>query len=703
MSKNNIIYVGDKYIKDELLKEYIYISGDEEDEILGNIWRNYDFEKAKQTVFELQCKLTKAIYNRNPLKIKKIQDKIVYSTEAKMLSVRQVTEVLKAIPGIDDITWRKDSDKMRAVINLNKGKYVSKPLKYFEYEEKFTLKKRGIGVPTMYDRAMQVLYSFALEPVEEATGDRKSFAFRKGRSAEQAHSYIMHALTDINPPEWILISDIKAYYSSISHNWLINNIMMDKYILTQFLKSGYVFNGEIFNEDEGISLGCNLSTILGNMALDGLQKLFYDMQGETVTDYYNGYCVRFADDIFITARTQADAVKFKEELAKFVRIRGLELSERKTKIVNIKQGFDFLSRYYCKIDGIIRCIPSENSIRKFEKSIEEHIFQKSNWSQAKLIESINAKIIGFATYHKCSEAHDAFIHIDVIINALLLQYMKRIYPNIDEKQLIKKYWKKDYLGRDIFTLRNNQKKTIYNMADTVLICEKPIDLSKNVFLDKTYFKQLKEDKEIQNVVGKYRKVWDRQDGICYICSKKIELSQEKSIIKKKTKYLTIKNMAYAHKECEKNYTKYFKTSDITELKMINLNEVLNNNAISKNKKKSKFVKLEQFFHNSKKNIIKLKFKDIEKILGFKLCDSAYKYASYFKNNNDGMISKSWISQGYEISKLDIKKEKIEFVKCKFSRKKIIIPRFMYKNDLPMEMVDECKSFFVYLQEKYRLS
>ena len=116
--------------------------------------------------------------------------------------------------------------------------------------------------------------------------------------------------------------------------------------------------------------GSNLSTILGNMTLDGLQKQLYDLQGEKIIDYYNGYCIRFADDTLITARTENDAEKFKKELIKFIAKRGLKISESKTKIVNIKNGFDFLSRHYCKIDGVIRCIPSDKAVKNFEKEVE---------------------------------------------------------------------------------------------------------------------------------------------------------------------------------------------------------------------------------------------------------------------------------------------------------------------------------------------
>lgn len=706
MNGERVIYIPNSYIKDEELKDYIYIRSDLDDEILGKLWRSYDFEKAEKRLFELQCKLSKAVFMKNDFKIRQMQDKIIYSSEAKMLAVRKVSEISKSSAGIDRVVWRKDSDKMRASILLNKGEYKASPLKQFIFKDQKTYKERQVGIPTMYDRAMQVLYSYSLEPVSEATADRKSFAFRKGRSPEQVHACIMDCLTDVDAPEWILVSDIKSYYDTISHKWLLDNIPMNKGILKEFLQSGFILKGDFFNKEEGISLGSNLSTILGNMTLDGLQKRLFNLQGEKITDFKNGFCIRFADDLCITARTREDAEKFKEEVISFVSERGLKISENKTKIINIKDGFEFLSRFYCKIDGVIRCIPSQKAVDKFEMEVEEIIFSnKGKWTQGKLIQALNSKISGFATYHKCEESMAVFKHLDVIINAFLLKMMKELYKNLTKEQLIKKFWKTDSFGRSIFTVPNNREKALKNMADTVLITEHKIDTSRNVFLDREYFEELENNKDIQNCVGRYKKIWDRQEGKCYICSKEIKMEENKEIIFKRcSNDKTIRNIAYVHTYCKDSIVEYVNVED-EDINTINLRELLSdidNKKTQKSRKESKFINLTAYFHNLRKNNITLTFKDIEKILKFKLCDSAYKYRTYFLNNKEGMIGETWTSQGYKISNLDLENEKIEFTRFDFRRSKIIIPKFMYRMDLQPEMIEETNRFFLHLQEKYRL-
>ena len=70
--------------------------------------------------------------------------------------------------------------KMRAVLSLTDKGYKAKPLRRVYIEKKDKRKKRPLGIPTMYARAMQALYALALEPVAETTADTKSFSFRKG-------------------------------------------------------------------------------------------------------------------------------------------------------------------------------------------------------------------------------------------------------------------------------------------------------------------------------------------------------------------------------------------------------------------------------------------------------------------------------------------------------------------------------------------
>ena len=101
---------------------------------------------------------------------------------------------------------------------------------------------RPLGIPTMKDRAMQALYLMALEPIAETTADANSYGFRKFRSAADAMDALHRWLSKDCSPQWILEGDIKGCFDHISHQWLLDNVRIDKHILEKWLKSGVVFN-----------------------------------------------------------------------------------------------------------------------------------------------------------------------------------------------------------------------------------------------------------------------------------------------------------------------------------------------------------------------------------------------------------------------------------------------------------------------------
>lgn len=84
---------------------------------------------------------------------------------------------------------------MRGVLTLTDKGYKAKPLRRVFIEKKGKKTKRPLGIPCMYDRALQALYALALDPVSETTADTKSFGFRKGRCAQDACEYIFTALS----------------------------------------------------------------------------------------------------------------------------------------------------------------------------------------------------------------------------------------------------------------------------------------------------------------------------------------------------------------------------------------------------------------------------------------------------------------------------------------------------------------------------
>ena len=154
---------------------------------LSQQWRSIDWKKAELEVNRLQARIAKAVQEKKWNTVKRLQYLLVHSYYAKVLAVRKVTTNKgKNTPGVDKQLWKSPAAKMRGALNLTDKGYKARPLRRVYIEKPGKKKKRPLGIPCMYDRAMQALYALALDPVSETTADIKSFGFRKGRCAQDA-------------------------------------------------------------------------------------------------------------------------------------------------------------------------------------------------------------------------------------------------------------------------------------------------------------------------------------------------------------------------------------------------------------------------------------------------------------------------------------------------------------------------------------
>lgn len=416
---------------------------------LANQWELFDWSAAEEHVNRLQTRIAEATSEGKWEEVRRQQRLLTHSLDAKMLAVKRVTSNKgKNTPGADGVKWTTARQKMEAALSLTSKGYKAQPLRRV-YIPKRNGKKRPLGIPTMHDRAMQALYALALEPVAEVTGDKHSYGFRKGRSAQDASSQLFICLARRGAAEWILEGDIKGCFDHISHDWLMENIPMDKKVLAQFLKAGFMEEGAWHETEEGTPQGGIISPILANMALDGMDS----MLDERFRLYPNGKrnpakakkgkvnLVRYADDFVITAKTPQVAKEVKKMVAEFLSERGLELSEEKTHVTHINKGFDFLSWNFRKYDGKLIIKPSKDSVKSFLEEMHRIILRKGRaWKQEDLIDALRPKIRGYANYHRHLCSSVTFSHIDGKIFEMLFRWAKRRHKRKSRAWRKKKYW-----------------------------------------------------------------------------------------------------------------------------------------------------------------------------------------------------------------------------------------------------------------------
>ena len=494
-------------------------------------WGSIDWLRCETAVQKLQARIVKAQKEGRHNKVKALQWTLTHSFSAKALAVKQVTSNKgRRTSGVDRVLWSTPSSKMVAITELKRRDYKPQPLKRVHIK-KSNGKLRPLGVPTMKDRAMQALYLMALQPVAETTADRDSYGFRKGRSTQDACSQCFNDLSRDMSPQWVLEGDIKGCFDHISHEWMLNNIPMDKVMLRKWLKCGFVFNRQLFPTDEGTPQGGIISPTLANMTLDGLQALLADKfkLNSYKKNYYNPMVnlVRYADDFIITGVSRELLEnEVKPLVREFLAVRGLTLSEEKTRVTHIDDGFDFLGFNIRKYKGTILIKPSAKSVKEFLSKVRLIISKNKAAKQESLIRLLNPVIEGWGNYYKHCVAFKTFDKADNQIFLKLWQWCRRRHHNKGKEWVARRYYHSSRGRKWTFgvPMANGKEKFIYSVKRlTAIPITRHVKIRSlaNPFDTEWwgYFEKRLTQKMFGNAKGKatIRRIWERQNRCCPVC------------------------------------------------------------------------------------------------------------------------------------------------------------------------------------------
>jgi len=194
-----------------------------------------------------------------------------------------------------------------------------------------------------------------------------------------------------------------------------------------WLKSGYLEDGILRHTEEGTPQGGIISPVIANMTLDRLEAAIKSSVARV------GACVnviRYADDFVITGATpEILTEQVRPVVESFLGVRGLQLSEEKTHLCHIEEGFDFLGFNVRKYKQKLLITPSRAKVVSFMIRIRDYIKSNIAIQADRFLRGLNSRLRGFANFYRHVVSKKTFSEIDQRVYQLLRNWMHKRHRN----------------------------------------------------------------------------------------------------------------------------------------------------------------------------------------------------------------------------------------------------------------------------------
>jgi RNA-directed DNA polymerase len=315
---------------------------------------------------------------------------------------------------------------------------------------------------------------------------------------------------------WVLEGDIKGCFDNISHDWLLAHVPMDKRILKQWLKAGFVEVNRLFPTEAGTPQGGIISPVLANLTLDGLESLLTERFKSRKSKVH---LVRYADDFVVTGSSQELLEQqVKPMIAEFLAQRGLTLSPAKTRITHVTEGFDFLGWNMRWLDKGLRSTPSKKNRLTFSRKLRQTIRSLGTAPQQEMMKRLNPMIRGWAQYHRCVAVNQVFRKMDHMLFGALWRWSRRRHPNKGKRWIKRRYFRREGARDWVFGAEGLRLLRFsdfsYREHYKVKSEANPYDPQWEDYFAKRLARQM-----MQTLAGRNRLrwLWKKQEGKCPFC------------------------------------------------------------------------------------------------------------------------------------------------------------------------------------------
>jgi RNA-directed DNA polymerase len=442
-------------------------------------WKAINWRQAERYVFKLQKRIFAASRCGDVKKVRKLQKTLMRSWSNRILSVRRVTQDNqgKKTAGVDGVKSLSPAERLELARELKlTGK--SQPTRRVWIPKPGSNEKRPLGIPVMYDRALQAVVKSALEPEWEAIFEPNSYGFRPGRSCHDAIRQIKLCIQ--HKAKFVLDADIAKCFDRINHYELLQKLNIRGKVRRQvksWLKSGVIDDGVFTATSEGTPQGGVISPLLANIALHGLENTLTeyartidmkDSRGNQASwqmKVASLSFIRYADDFVVLHKDKLVVQRCREIISEWLVGMGLELKPEKTRLTHTfkdelsedgKAGFDFLGHHiqqypagkhrsslstHGEILGFNTLItPNKKSSKAHQEEIGRIIKKHRSSPQSALIRDLNPVIRGWTSFYTNSDAKNVgeLSKQDNLTYLKLRRWAKRRCVNINAGHRL--YW-----------------------------------------------------------------------------------------------------------------------------------------------------------------------------------------------------------------------------------------------------------------------
>ena len=380
---------------------------------------------------------------RKKRKVHSLIDK-VYSRKNLELAWKKVKQN-HGSAGIDEVTISKFEERKPYYLELlhqklRDGSYRPKPVKRVEIP-KPDGGIRKLGIPAVMDRVVQQALVQRMEGIFEAKFLDCSFGYRKGRSPHDAMRKVWRELNAGN--FWVVDADLRQFFDTIDQEKLVDLIADEisdgrvLQLIRDILQSGVMEGGYWQPTLTGVPQGGVASPLWSNIFLTPFDRAMTE-QGLRLT--------RWADDFVILCNTKTEAYRALAFAKRFLREElGVELHPTKTRIVHVRQGFEFLGYKVKRGKGYrlsankrrvkgnpydLYVVPREKSVKRFRDQIRKLTRRKAPVKLQELIDQINPVIRGWGTYYRKAHVRYLFNKLDRWIVQRIYSFLAKRWRNV---------------------------------------------------------------------------------------------------------------------------------------------------------------------------------------------------------------------------------------------------------------------------------